>query len=261
MTAHVYNVRPDLPDHRDRLFVPDFLREILSFLDPSKPVTPPVLNSMVDLRPEMPPIVDQGSLGSCTANAIAGDMEYLTHSYAPSRLFIYYNERAAQGTVNQDSGSTLRIGMQTTQKFGACPETEWPYDISKYQVDPTPACYQAAIPDRVHSYYRIPVGSGSIELIRHALSLKLPVVMGFVVYPSFESAYTAETGIVTMPTLSEAPIGGHAVLIVGYDDIKKCFIVRNSWGSDWGLSGYFLMPYAYVSNPHLTFDLWVIQTC
>ncbi|MHB1953439.1 MAG: C1 family peptidase, partial [Sulfobacillus sp.] len=136
---------------------------------------------------------------------------------------------------------------------------EWPYNIAEYTVQPPPPCYKDAYPDRIHSYYRIPVNSGAITLIRHALSLKLPVLMGFVVYPSFESAYTAETGIVTLPTMAEKPLGGHAVLIAGADETTKHVIVRNSWGSGWGLSGYCLFPYDYITNHNLVMDLWVIQ--
>ena len=240
----LYNLKQDLPDHRDRVFLK---------------TAPTPLPSLVDLRPAMPPIYNQGDIGSCTANAIAGQIQFLTKTYVPSRLFIYYNERAAQGDPSQDSGSTLRIGMKTTQTFGACPETDWVYDHENLFLKPTATCYIHGLPDRVHSYNRIITGPSSLDQVKISLTHSLPVSMGFVVYPSFESEYTAKTGIMLMPALNEAPIGGHAVLIVGYDDDKSSVIVRNSWGADWGLAGYFYMPYNILTNQQFVMDLWVID--
>ena len=244
MANRVYPIRPDLPDHRDRLFV----------APPSKGLT------SVDLRPEMPPVYDQGQLGACSSMAIAASIQFLTKTYEPSRLFIYYNERLLQGTVAQDSGAYLRYGMKATQQYGACPETDWPYDIAKFAEAPPAPCYKEGLPDRVHSYYKIPVDANCVAPVKAALEHSIPVIIGIVVYPSFESQYTAETGIVMLPALNEKPLGGHAILIVGFDDSKNAFIVRNSWGTDWGMEGYFYLPYNYVNNPQLTMSLWVIQT-
>lgn len=242
----IYNLRKDEPDVRDKLF------------DPSEELgSTPI--GYINLESQCPPVYNQGSIGSCTANAIAGVIQFHTKTYEPSRLFIYYNERAAQGTVNQDSGSTLRIGMKATKTYGACPETDWIYAEMNLFVKPPPACYKEALPDCIKGYYRIPTGQVAVDLIKAALRLMLPVTMGFLVYESFESPEVAQTGIVPMPGNGDKLLGGHAVVIVGYDDASQRFLVRNSWGVHWGLNGYFDMPYAYIADPALTMDLWVID--
>ena len=242
VTKHYYGYRPDLNDQRDFQFTPTLEK----------------LPTSVDWRSKMPPVYNQGQLGSCTANAIAGAIDYERGAQGesfitPSRLFIYYNERAMENTVNSDSGASLRDGIKSVKNLGDCPESEWKYTISKFKTKPPVKCYTDAIKYKVVQYQRVTVG---INSLKQALSLK-PVVFGFTVYESFESDTVAFTGIVPMPKKSESVAGGHAVVACGYNDSSQSVICRNSWGSDWGVGGYFYMPYSYFTGK-LTSDYWVI---
>jgi C1A family cysteine protease len=241
-----YGWLPDLPDSRDWTYA-----SIARLRG---------LPRRVDLRSTCSPIEDQGELGSCTANALAGALEYLeTRSGVRyedvSRLFIYYNERVIEHTVNSDSGAMLRDGIKTLVKQGACNEALWPYDIRRFTVKPTPACYRDALNHQVTSYRRI----ANLAEMRACLASGFPFVFGFVVYESFESARVAKTGVAPMPGRGERALGGHAVMAVGYDDRTKRFTVRNSWGTRWGQKGYFTLPYAYLDNPNLARDFWTIR--
>jgi C1A family cysteine protease len=177
--------------------------------------------------------------------------------FTPSRLFIYWNERAMEGTINSDSGAMIRDGIKSVNSQGACPESEWPYDISKFMIRPPAQCYPDALQDKAVSYQRV---ARNLNQYKACLASGLPFTFGFTVYESFESVQVAQTGIVPMPIHGEQVLGGHAVLCVGYDDSKQAFYVRNSWGSSWGLQGYFEMPYAYLMNKGLSSDFWVIKT-
>lgn len=223
----------------------------------------------VDLRPLCPPVEDQLDLGSCSSNAGAGavwfDMlKQKLQAFAPSRLFIYFNERLAQGDTQDDTGSSLTECVDVLAKYGVCPETEWPYDITKFAVQPPNQCYMDGLKDRAIQYSKV-----ANEIIPSVMKLCLaqgdPFIFGFTVYESFESEEVATTGIVPMPArdaegnITEQVVGGHAVMCVGYDDSKKMFLVRNSWGSDWGLGGYFWIPYEYLTNPELAEDFWCVK--
>lgn len=242
-----YGWVPDLPDHRDLLY------------SQVRPV-PPTLPAMVDLRQLCSPVEDQGQLGSCTGNALAGALEFLEHKgrepYTDlSRLFIYYNERALEHTVGSDSGAQIRDGIKTLAKQGVCGEKKWPYVISRFAVRPSASCYKAALQHRIMSYHRI----ATLAEMRTCLAEGYPFVFGFTVYESFESQQIARTGVVEMPTASERVVGGHAVLGVGYDDELRRFIVRNSWGKKWGQHGYFTIPYNYLADRNLADDFWTIR--
>jgi len=248
-TTKRYGWVRDLPDHRDHLYAAPPAK--LSALPPS-----------ADLRPQCPPVYDQGQLGSCTANAIAGAIQFdqmkqkLNPVFTPSRLFIYYNERALEGTVASDSGAQIRDGVKSVGQQGDCPETEWPYDITKFAQKPPGSCYTDARKYKVVTYQRV---TQVASQIKGCLASGYPFVFGFTVYQSFESPAVAQSGVLPMPKSGEPSIGGHAVMAVGYDDAKQSVIVRNSWGSSWGLAGYFLMPYAYITDPNLANDFWQIQ--
>lgn len=220
------------------------------------------LSAQIDLRSQCPNVYDQGQLGSCTANAIAGALEFDRKKqnvvdFSPSRLFIYYNERAMEGTIKSDSGATIRDGIKSVNKSGDCPETEWPYDITKFSSKPSKSCYKDALKYKSVLYSSI---SQDLNSMKDCLSSGFPFVYGFTVYNSFESASVAKNGIVPMPTKKEKTLDGHAVMAVGYDDSKNWFICRNSWGISWGDKGYFYMPYAYLINPNLASDFWTIKT-
>ncbi len=242
-----YGWVPDLPDQRD-------------FLYRSIRVVPPVMPHQVDLRPSCSPVENQGNLGSCTANALVGALEFLENKNKKpfvdlSRLFIYYNERVIEHSVKTDSGAMLRDGIKTLAKQGVCREKIWPYVVSKFAVKPVAKCYKEAASHTITSYHRILTQDEMLECLAEGY----PFVFGFTVYESFESPEVAQTGIVQMPQSGERVMGGHAVLAVGYDDGGKRFIVRNSWGPDWGMSGYFSMPFEYLSDRNLSDDFWTIR--
>lgn len=221
-------------------------------------------NTAVDLRSRdcMPDIYDQGKLGSCTANAIAACFEYDVKAqeypdFMPSRLFIYYNERDMEGHVGEDSGAEIRDGMKSVAKQGVCKESEWPYDITKFTEKPTPECYESALKNRSVSYIRVQHDLGKILAV---LNYGYPIAFGFTVYESFESAEVAETGEMPMPQPGEEILGGHAVVLVGYIPQTEQFIVRNSWGENWGDEGYFYMPKDFLLDPSACSDFWTINT-
>ena len=238
----------DLPDHRDHLYsVP---MEVLQ-----------VLPTQVDLRAQCPPVYDQGQLGSCTANAIAAAIEFDRMKqgmpdFMPSRLFIYYNERDMEGTVQSDSGAQIRDGIKSVATLGDCPESEWKYDISQFATKPPASCYSDAAKVKAVSYSSV---LQSLNQMKGCLAAGYPFVFGFTVYDAFESSRVAETGVLQMPGPGEQMVGGHAVLAVGYDDGQQRFIVRNSWNTTWGMQGYFTMPYSYLTDPNLADDLWTIR--
>lgn len=242
-----YGWVPDVPDQRDLLY---------GAVRPAPLVLPP----HIDLRPTCPSVENQGNLGSCTGNALAGAIEFLERKDGvpfvdASRLFIYYNERAVEGTIKSDAGAMIRDGIKVLKNQGVCSETRWPYIISKFAMKPSAACYTEALKRQITSYHRIL----TLSDMRTCLAEGFPFVFGFTVYESFESQEVASTGIVHMPQSNERSLGGHAVLAVGYDDAEKRFIVRNSWGTDWGQKGYFTIQYEYLANPNLADDLWTVR--
>ncbi len=242
-----YGWIPDLPDQRDRLYA-------------AIAAPPKELPGSVDLRPGCSTVEDQGALGSCTANALAGNLESLEKKAGKpatdlSRLFIYYNERGIEGTVAQDSGAMLRDGIKALARQGVCAEKTWPYVIAKFAVKPPAACYREGLRHRITSYHRI----ATVQEMRMCLAEGYPFVFGFTVYESFESPAVAKSGVLNMPGPAEKALGGHAVMAVGYDDSLNRFLIRNSWGAGWGLLGYFTMPYAYLDNRNLSDDFWTIR--
>jgi len=252
-----YGWVPDRPDQRDYLY--SAIRPVVR------------LPKEVDLRRLCSSVENQEELGSCTANALAGNLEYLDRKddqsdsvsrlrrltesdYTDvSRLFIYYNERALEGTVDYDSGASLRDGIKTLRKQGACWEKTWPYLIERFAKKPAKKCYLEAKRHRIESYHRI----GALHEMLTCLAEGYPFVFGFTVYESFQSQRVAKTGVVSMPGKKEKAIGGHAVLAVGYNQKQKRFLVRNSWGTEWGKDGYFTMPYEYLET--LSADFWTIR--
>jgi C1A family cysteine protease len=245
-----YGWRPDIPDYRDHIYSAP--REALVTLPPA-----------VDLQPHCPPVYDQGQLGSCTANAIGAGFEFdqikekLPHVWTPSRLFIYYNERVIENSTSEDSGAQIRDGIKSVASQGACSEDLWKYDEALFAHKPPPAAYANAKQHLVTSYQRV---SQNLQQMKGCLASGYPFVIGFTVYDSFESEEVATTGILNMPGPSESVVGGHAVLVVGYDDAKLRWKVRNSWSAQWGLGGYFWMPYSYLLDPNLSDDFWTIRT-
>jgi C1A family cysteine protease len=249
MKLQSYGWVRDLPDKRDLLYSAP--AEIAAALPPR-----------MDLRSQFPPPYDQGSLGSCTSNAIAGALQFLElkeHEHPavmPSRLFIYYNERVLEGSVSSDSGAQIRDGIKVVVKEGYCAESEWPYVENRFADKPPARCYADALKERVSQYLRLP---RELVPLLACLASGYPFVFGFSVYASFESPQVKATGVVNLPEPGEDFIGGHAVVACGYDQAQRRFIVRNSWGSDWGMQGYFTMPFEYLTDPGLAADFWTLR--
>jgi C1A family cysteine protease len=217
--------------------------------------------NIVDLRMYCSSIEDQGNLGSCTGNAIAGAIELIDKKNGinldVSRLFIYYYERLLEGTVNYDSGAYIRDGIRAVYNYGAPTENLWPYNISKFKTVPTQAAITDAAKRKVTSYQR----ADNFNAVMDAITAGYPVIVGFSVYSSFESPTVARTGVMPYPNTSrERLLGGHAVLLVGYNRNNNTFIARNSWGSNWGDGGYFYMPFQVIQNTSMSSDFWVIKS-
>ena len=240
-----YGWRKELQDNRDEILGHDNF----------------TFDSSHDLRDKCPDVYNQGKLGSCTANAIAAAYEFDMMKqeetpFVPSRLFIYYNEREMENTVNSDSGAEIRDGIKSINKVGIVNEVLWPYIISKFTEKPPTELYTKALEHRAVKYQRV---IQDLNNLRKTISSGFPIVFGFSVYESFESEEVAKTGIMTMPKPDEKLLGGHAVMAVGYDDTTEVFVIRNSWGNEWGDKGYFYMPYKFIINSGLASDFWVVE--
>jgi C1A family cysteine protease len=249
----VYPVKKDTPDLRDMHF------RSVQFS------TPATLPKSIDLRNFCSPVVDQGQLGSCTANAIAcGLYEFLevqkgTSKAADfihlSRLFLYWHERSLENSVGEDAGAMIRDGMKVLNTIGCCREEYFPYDITTFTHTPSALAEANAAASKIAAYHRIP----NLSSLKAALAESKPVVLGFDVYTSFESEAVAKTGkLKAVNKKKEQLLGGHAVMAVGYKDTGKAtgyVIVRNSWGTSWGDKGYCYMPYSYFTSG-LVSDMW-----
>ncbi len=227
------------------------------------PETQKSLPKSVDLRESnhLPPVYAQGDIGSCTANAIGGALEYDRSlqglgEWMPSRLFIYYNERVLDNTVYSDAGSTIRTGMTVVHKQGYAKSELWPYIETKYTVKPPKAAYTDASHHITLQYSAVNHTENDIKLV---LGEGYPIVFGFVVFKGLESESARNDGHVPIPEFNQRPLGGHAVMLVGYDDNSQNYIFRNSWGASWGDGGYGYLPYAYINNPKYAMDFWVIR--
>ena len=198
---------------------------------------------------------------NCTAHAIcaAFSFELAKQSlpvFMPSRLFLYFNERDMEGDPGEDNGAQIRDGVKSLNTLGICDETLWPYEVLNLTNKPNPECYTAATPNKVLQYSSL---NQDLNSLQQVLASGKPFVFGFSVYDSFESEIVAKTGVLNLPTSSEGIVGGHAVLCCGMDNTAKTFLIRNSWGDDWGQKGYFTMPYEYMLNKGLTSDFWCLS--
>lgn len=263
---------PDRPDFRDLTADHDTIAELLKKTKLAK--LPKTLPATIDLRAWCSPIEDQGSLGSCTANAGVGLMEYFERRAMgkhidASRLFLYKATRNLMRWTG-DTGAFLRSTMGAMVLFGVPPEEYWPYRIADFDREPTSFCYAFAQNYQAINYYRLdPPGTTAATLlarIQANLAAGLPSMFGFTVYNSISQA--SQTGKIPMPTKGEKVAGGHAIVVVGYDNQMKiknnnpggtqttgAFLIRNSWGTGWGDAGYGWLPYDYVTKG-LAEDWW-----
>jgi C1A family cysteine protease len=257
----------DLPDFRDHTSQTDSIDEVLGKSAPLK-AAKSKLQAFVDLRQWCSTIENQGSLGSCTANAGVGMYEYFerrtTGRYVDgSRLFLYKVTRELLG-FKGDDGAYLRDAMKAMVLFGIPPEKYWPYNIAKFNDEPSSFCYAFAQSYQAIKYYRLdPQGtspSDALADIKKFLFAGLPAMFGFSVYSSMPALGDGK-GEIPFPSQGDSLQGGHAVLTVGYDDNKKigkckgALLIRNSWGKDWGENGYGWLPYDYIESG-LANDFW-----
>ena len=224
------------------------------------------------------PVFDQGTLGSCVSNTLSFVytlLEYKQNNFIkiiPSRLFIYYNGRVVDqnGYTDNDDGIPIISGIIAMNKYGVCDERLWPYIISQYTTRPPASCYQKAIGQRIMkiSYIRDSLSvSEKLDALRSTIVLGFPVIIGIYLFTSFVDNNTADrTGIIPMPTSDELSdpdnknVGGHAVVLIGYNDTTRLFLFRNSWGKIWGSNGNGFIPYDYVTNSDISFDFYIITS-
>jgi C1A family cysteine protease/uncharacterized tellurite resistance protein B-like protein len=217
----------------------------------------------VDLRPYMTPVEMQGQTNSCVANAVAGAYEYLVKqhrgddAYDVSRLFIYYNAREIDGEI-ADHGSYVADAIESLRQYGACSEQTWPFDEEMVNEEPSEDAYAEGEQFLVEDVKLVPL---KLEAWKSCLAEGYPIIFGISLYNSFDRQ--KQKGVIPMPTPNEASReahGGHSMLCVGYSDKDRVFIVRNSWGEDWGDEGYCYISYDYLMNPQLNDgDSWIIR--
>ncbi|OIO22098.1 cysteine protease [Candidatus Micrarchaeota archaeon CG1_02_47_40] len=243
---------PDLPDERDYTRETPKIKALLK----KEKETP----SKIDLRKDCPKIFNQGEIGSCTANAAAALLEYHNiRTYkkegALSRMFIYKSTRDLMQSKG-DSGAYIRTTMGALALFGAPPEKYWEYEEKSLDEAPPAFCYSFAQNYQALAYFRLT----SLQEIKETLCEGIPAMFGFRVYASIEEA---EGGKIPFPEEEEEVLGGHAVMAVGYEDemkiggCKGAFIIRNSWGEEWGERGYGYLPYEYLLSG-LALDWWAL---
>ena len=241
----------DHPDHRDQIYARGSWD----------------VGDHIDLEGQCPHVYDQGPLGSCTGNAIAAAIQFVRMKHklrgaeenVPSRLFIYFGERVIAGSVDSDTGGSMRDGIKVAVADGTCFEdgpNAWPYEVARFADRPPKACFTAAKKGEVKSYNRIQQNISDMEA---CLAEGFPFVFGFTAFAALESKAVKKRGALPLPKADDQPVGGHAVMAVGYNRSQRQFKVRNSWGKDWGQAGYFWMPYDYLSNPNLASDFWTIR--
>lgn len=249
---------PDLRDERDVAFSAPELQA----------VGLPAVYSMLD---QMPPVYNQGAIGSCTAQALAGALQYTEKELVnwekrpvPARLFLYYNARQLHNTVKSDSGASIRNSVKAAARWGYCAEKQTLgtlYAVRNYADMPTPAAYRAAAKHRLADIHYARVGNVKTgralpDEVKAAIAANNPVDFGFTVYENWQRE-TGKTGITPMPKKGEDVSGGHAVLAVGYDDARQSLLCRNSYGVRWGNEGYFWMSYDFMYE--YARDFWVIK--
>jgi C1A family cysteine protease len=219
--------------------------------------TKPASASSFTVSP-LPSIIDQGNLGSCTANAFYYTTMQQTKNMLPlSRLYLYANCRCIDDMpLDQDVGTTVATVCKAVSNYGLCNETIYPYIIKNYVDLPPLNAYQGAKKLKIFNYTYI---KQDLNSLKGALTLyNVPIIFGIFVYDSFLTSAVASNGMVPMPNTNKETLkGGHCVTLVGYNDANQTFMCANSWGTLWGNKGYFYLPYAYVTNPNLAFDFCV----
>lgn len=252
---------PDIPDFRDYTSQSPEVRQL--FKEAGK--KPSSLPPSVDLRKSCSPVENQGQIGSCTANAVVGLVEYFERCAKgeyldASRRFLYKVTRKLYHFTG-DSGAYIRGTIRALRLFGTCPEEYWPYDEAKYDDEPPAFCYAFAQSYQAIKYYRIwdPNPQNLLSQLNSSLAKGLPFAFGFTVYNSIWNTSVQTTGDIPFPQPGEKVVGGHAIMAVGYDNSKERLLIRNSWGIGWGQQGYGTLPYEYVLQG-IADDFWVLAS-
>lgn len=238
-----FRVQPK--DQRDRLLMPLH--------------APQTLPPRVDLSSLCPPILNQGDIGSCVANAVGAAFRFAlkkqkARDFQPSRLFLYYNARAIQGWENEDSGAYIRDGFKSINRDGVCVESSYKYNPALFASKPPARAYKSAERHQAVEYNAV---EQNLLSLKACIADGFPFVFGFSVYESFERV--GKDGVMPYPQYSEQQLGGHAVAMVGYNDETQMFKAMNSWGVGFGDKGYFYLPYSVVTNRNLASDFWTIR--
>ncbi len=239
-----YPLLPDLPNQTDPLY---------STIGTTIPKD-------ISWETSYPAVYNQLDTNSCTAQAMCGAVAFLNSGqFDPSRLFQFYNERKLTNSVNSDSGSTIGLSVKAANIDGICNELMWPFNEKDVTELPSMKCYQMARKNLFKSAKKIVIqnNSGLINTIKVAIFKGSPVLAGVVVFPSMEDQSTAETGIVPMPSMNNEPLGGHAIVLMGYYSDTKLIQFRNSWGSGWGVNGYGFFPEEYLEQ--YLMSAWVLE--
>lgn len=250
---------PDLPDLRDYTITSPIIKKNLKFKKTG------VRPKQVDLRAGCTAIDNQGKLGSCTANAGVGLLEYYEKSksstnsnFNGSRLFLYKTTRDLLGKKG-DTGAPTRATLKAMLDYGVCREKLWPYKISRFDEQPPNECYREASEYQILKYYTLDSPGSDLEQVlinvKDVLAIGTPIMFGFSVFSSIATSKTE--GMIPFPNASDRVLGGHAVMAVGYDDKKQALLIRNSWGTAWGMDGYGYLPYKYVTVG-LALDFWAL---
>ena len=227
----------------------------LSNMDDSSMDNDDIFPDTIDLRSNFMEIYDQGKIGSCSANALCSIFEYDATHFKGSRLFLYYNERLIINKTNEDSGAYLIDGINSLKTYGICEEKYWKYDIDNIYIVPSQEAYINAKNNYLIDALSI---SNHLNEIKKWLHRNEPIAIAIAIYSNFMEE-GRNNGNIGMPKPNDTYLGGHAVIICGYIESKKLFILRNSWGNYWGDKGYFYLPYDYIiGNKGLCGDLWII---
>ncbi len=237
---------------------PDVLADVLA-----------AVPAAVDLRGcGFPPVHAQGELNSCTAHVLSALLYHAMfkrcrdEAFEPSRLFLYYNQRNFRRAVGKPrygrrgAPVCMADGIKSIRDNGFCSEQQWPYVETMFDVKPASSLYEFSARRRAYRYFPV---AADIAHLKGCLSEGYPLACGIAMYESFLGPAVRRSGRVALPAAGEGLRGGHALVVVGYDDARQHFIARNSFGPHWGDGGHCYLPYAFLADPRRGFDFWIVR--